>query len=203
MNKELEHLRHDIGVLEEATGLGLPFDERDARLVALGSFLGVPAAIWSFVGPTHPPVAGIVLIVTLLGVVAASSWAARSARMEQASEPLRWREHRFSIASFLFITLAALTYLAVGVWGGLSWEVVLPTAVFLGGVATAVPAIADRRRAYLFGGFAPTLAYAAVLPFCDDRQLMLATALWIASACALSAALMFWQLRGQTDHAAD
>ena len=107
MKQEIERLRHDIGVLEQATGLGLPFDHRDARLVGLGSLLGVPAAVWSLVGPTQPPITGIVLVATLLSVLGASIWAARQARKEQASEPLRWREHRFSIALFLFITLAA------------------------------------------------------------------------------------------------
>ena len=164
----------------------------------------MPAAIWSLVGPTHPPITGIVLVATLLAVVGASTLDARRARQTRADEPLRWREHKFGIALFLFVTLAALVYLVVGVWGGLSlWGLALPTAVFIGGIATAVPAIADRRRSYLLGGCLWTLAYAVVLPLCDDRQLMLATALWILLAGATSAAIMFWQLRTQEIDAAD
>ncbi len=204
MNQEIERLRHDIGVLERATGLGLPFDPRDARNLALGSLLGVPAAVWSLVGPTQPPITGIVLVATLLAVVGASSLDARRARKTQADEPLRWREHKFGIALFLFVTPAALAYLVVGVWGGLSlWGLALPTAVFIGGIATAVPAIADRRRAYLLGGCFWTLAYAVVLPFCDDRQLMLATAFWILLAGSTSAAIMFRQIRSHEIDAAD
>jgi len=204
MKQEIERLRSDIGVLEQATGLGLSFDQRDARSVALGSLLGVPAAIWSLVGPTQPPITGIVLVATLLAVVGASSLDARRAGKTKAEEPLRWREHKFGIALSFFVTLAALAYLMVGVWGGLSlWGLALPTAVFIGGVATAVPAIADRRRSYLLGGCFWTIAYAVVLPFCDDRQLMLATALWILLAGATSAAIMFRQLRSQKVDAAD
>ena len=196
MRDELNRLRRDIDVLETATGLAYPFDRGDVRKIALGSLLGLPLLVWSLVGVARPPIAGIAIVVTLLAVLGLMSSASSRLAEEGGGRPAAWREHRTGLVLFLTLTAAALVYLAIAVWGGLSWEAATGTAVYIAAVGTTVPAIADRSRRYLLGGSLPTLLYGAVLPLCDDRGLMLATGLWIFVSALASAGLMHRQLRG-------
>ncbi len=195
MEDQMQRLRHDLGVLQSATGLSLAFDRRDATRIGLCGLLGLPLVLWSLLGPTRPPIAGIAIVATLLIVLLVNGLAGFRADAQRESQPSRWRERKIEMVLFLALSAATLAYLLVAVWGGLSWNAATATAVFIGGVSASVPAITDRGRLHVLGGTLPTLIYAAVLPLADDRQLMLATGLWIVFAALGTTFLMRWQLK--------
>ncbi len=194
MNDTVDRVREDLAIMEEAVGLSLPFDRRDVRSVAKGGLLAVPLALFGWQGPPGPPYQGIAIVLTLL-VLFGLSWAsAAKASRERDTAPARWREHRSGIALFVFLMIALFAYLVVGLWGGLSWDLIVPTAVFAGGVAIGVQGVGDPSHRYVLAGSLTTIAYAIVIPFCDDAQLALATAGWIALTAATTSLLMSWQL---------
>ena len=195
MTDELTRVRNDLSIMQEAAGLGLPFDREDARIIALGAFVSLPMTIWGLFGSDRAPYPELVIVITLIVIYALSSYLSRKALKERHEHPRRWREHKLELLLVLVLSTAGLSYLAVGLWNQLSWNVAMATAIFIAGVSTIAVTVVDRSRIYLLGGALPTLVYGALFPLYSSRQLLLATAAWIAISCLATAALMMRQLQ--------
>ena len=194
MTDNLSRIQADLSIIQEAIGGGLPFDRTEARAIGLGSLLALPAALWGLLGSARSPFPELVIVVTLLAIYVASSALGKRAHNDRHEQPIRWREHKLSLFLVLLLSIAALAYLGVSLWNDLSWNVAMATAIFFAGISAVAIAVVDRSRLYLLGGAIPTLIYGVFFPLYDSRQLLLATAAWIAASCLATSALMFRQL---------
>ena len=195
MNDPISRIQSDLSLMRDAAGLGPSFDLQEARAIALGALLALPLALWGLFGSAESPYPELVIAATLAAIYVGSSLLSKRAHRQRIEEPFRWREHKISLLLVVLLSTAALSYLAVGLWNDISWNVVMATGIFFAGVSTLAVAVIDRKRFHLVGGALPTLVYGALFPLYDSRQLLFATAAWIAVSCLATSALMIRHLR--------
>src|SRR5262245_14497841 len=97
---ELRRLREDLDTMQQAAGMGLPFEWPDVWealvLVPAGGFL----AAWAFLAPADWLVLGLApLLLLALAAGARRAWR----RLHSETPPTARREHSFAIVSSLVI----------------------------------------------------------------------------------------------------
>jgi hypothetical protein len=190
---ELRRLRDDLDTMQQAAGMGLPFEWPDVWetlvLVPAGGFL----AGWAFLAPADWSLLGLVpLLLLALAAGARRAWR----RLRSGTPPPARRERSLTMVSSLVIVGGlALYFVWVRTFGLVHGPPGIVAIFFLGLICLCWGLTARQRRVCLAGAVS-LIPYALVAPLCGSRQQSLAVGGFaVVLAGLMAAAIMAWQLR--------
>ena len=191
---ELRRLRDDLDTMQQAAGMGLPFEWPEVwetlALVPAGGFL----AAWAFLGPADWLILGLVpLLLLALTAGARRAWS----RLRSETPPTARRERSFAMVSGLVIVAGLTLYFIWVKKFGLVYGPPGTIAVFFLGLICLLLGLSGRQRRVCLAGAAALIPYALVAPLCGNQQQAITVGgLTVMLAGLLAAAIMAWQLRG-------
>ena len=192
---EIGRIREDLDVIRQAAGMGLPFNRREVWILTPVIFVsGVVIACMGWWVPGQYRGVALFPVAIVIGV-----WLclARSSHRRRATEPARWREHRYDLlALFLFVP----PFVGFIIWGamrGTPREMIAASIAFFVGLVHAWFAVIDRTRRYYFGIAIPAMVFGLTIPFCNARQIRIGVGLMLIAMALTAAAIQVWQLRNQ------
>jgi hypothetical protein len=191
---ELRRLREDLDTIQQAAGMGLPFEWADVwetlALVPAGAFL----AAWALVAPAESLVFGLVPLL-LVALVAGARRAWRG--FSTATLPTARRERTFATVSIGVIVGGLAIYFIWVKQFGLVHGPPGIVAVFFLGIICLLLGLTARQRRVLLAGAVALIPYALVAPLCGSHPQAIAVGgLAVMVAGLMAAWIMAWQLRG-------
>ena len=197
---ELDRVRKDLEVMNQAAGTELPFDKADLKWGWIDGLIFVPLAIWAWLGPGTYMTLAIVL--SLLGTLpgAWSIW--RKHRLQRDRHPSPWREQRRK--TLISVCAVPIAYL-IAVWAianGTPPNTMVGLLLAVGGSVYTIAGLVSSRRRYYLGIGIAAIACGLAMPGATDRQVGLAMALMFIVGAPVSTAIAAWQLRAEESSSA-
>jgi len=190
---ELRRMREDLDTIQQAAGMGLPFDWADVWETLVLVPAGALLSAWAFFGPEDWVVLGLVPLLLLVATaVVRRVWKKYSA--DGVAVTAR-RERTFSTVSTLVIIGGLVVYFVWVRKFGLVHGPPGVVAVFFLGIICLVLGLSRRQRRVAFAGALALIPYALVAPLCSSHQQAIGVGgLAVMVAGLAAAAIMAWQL---------
>jgi bacteriorhodopsin len=205
----LDRVREDLAAMRQVLGLRPRFGREHVCVSFALAIVGtVVAALTAWteisVRPTRSGSMAHWVYIALIGVPALLVLTVMSlmARHRKAETPLLWRESRLS---WIFAAIAVPLYLAFIAWAvknDISAGAVTAATFFVTGLFLLMDAVSDRRRWYTLGWAVSTLLAGVCAPMTTYESAGLLAGGWLFLGGISTAAILAWQLRSGSDHAA-
>ena len=193
---QIKRLQRDLSTMRQAIRLDKPYDEGDIRcmlLLGLGALIAVPILEFSLWDQRL-----VLVLATTPGLV---GYTRRYfvARRNQSNRRSLWTEYRLSAIGAVCIGVATVAW----IWWSRQFGATRETAgagimYCLGFAGLAIGALDKDRRVYLLGGLG-LIPFAMAVPWLEPRRIATFGAALIAILLPLAAAMIWWQIRRETD----
>ena len=193
MCNEIERMRNDLDVIQEAIGAKLPFGRKDVGLNLLLAAAGVLTAIIAWVVPKA------MIQWSVLPILAAAIpmlMAMRKRSMDGSLQAARRREYRLDWLVCVVILAIVIPYLLWERHQGVSSRLTAAGAcVLFSGMTCAVLGLTSPGRRCYWGSALPLIMWGFLIPGESLRQMAVGCGITCIFAGLLAAAIQAWQLR--------
>ncbi len=171
---EVERVKKDLEVMQEAAGLELPFGWEDVWLYAVGApVMGIWMILWTLLLPGGETMN---LLKMALGAVPALPCIAiyillrYKYRRASGRSPIRRREYSSELIAMVIIILFLTPYMLFLMWMGCPKPFLFGMMWFFLGIMVGILAFSSRGRLYNLGGALGLMVCGVVIPLCSVQR---------------------------------
>ena len=195
MNAELDRMKRDLEIINEASGLGLPpLGREDAQALGLLGAVGLAIAAWSWLAGGLPPesIALLGTVVSLGGVLFYHFiYTRRGMRTPASDRGSRWSWR----LGLLLGTLIGGFYVWAKFFGGLQGSAFAAVVFIFSGSLLVLLAWTDKWRLCFLGWAVPLLMFGAFVPLMPPTLFVTLLGATLGVGGLASAAIVHFQLK--------
>ena len=171
---ELDRVKKDLEVMQEAAGLELPFGWEDVWLCAVGvPAFGIWIVLWTLLLPGGEAMNMLKMALACVPALAAISiyvFLRYKYRRGSGRSPIRRREYSLELIGMVIIGLFLTPYMLFLMWMGCPKPFIFGMMWFFLGMMVGILAFSNRGRLYNLGGAIGLLVCGVVIPLCSVER---------------------------------